>query len=111
MRDADLKTTPAGGAPGILLAADQTALEMHDPTLGSMFFNNAKGKGANRWLETLGYAGLAEAQARGVAMQRKFGHINTDNPGLSGLSASGGKIVMYQGLAGEYIPAQGSIHY
>lgn len=110
-RDTDLKATPAGGAPGIFLAADQTALEMQDPTLGSQFFVNATGKGANRWLETLDYAGLAAAQARGVELQPQFSAINTDNPDLSALDAAGGKVVMYQGLADEYIPAQGSIAY
>jgi hypothetical protein len=110
-RDTNLKTTSAGGAPGIFLAADQTALELQDPTLGSDFFKNATGDGANQWLETLDYAGLAAAQAQGVLLQPQFRDINTDNPDLSGFAASGGKIVMYQGLSDEYIPAQGAINY
>ncbi|WP_095407409.1 tannase/feruloyl esterase family alpha/beta hydrolase [Mongoliimonas terrestris] len=110
-RDTDLKATPAGGAPGIILAADQTALEMQDPTLGSDLFANATGKGANRWLDTLDYAGLATAQARGVELQPQFSDINTDNPDLSAFDAAGGKVLMYQGLSDEYIPAQGSISY
>ena len=68
-RDTDLKSTPAGGAPGLILAADQTALELQDPSLGSAFLVNATGKGANRWLDTLNYGGLANAQAQGVLLQ------------------------------------------
>ena len=84
---------------------------MQDPTLGSTFFKNATGNGANRWLDVLDYTGLAKAQDRGVELQPQFSTINTDNPDLSGLAAAGGKVLMYQGLSDEYIPAQGSIQY
>ena len=109
-RGTDLVTSPVGGGFGVVLAADQTALELQNPTLGSTFFTNATGKGANRWLDTLNYAGLADAQAKGVQMQPEFGDINTDNPDLTKFAAER-KIVMYQGLAVEYIPAQGAINY
>ena len=110
-RDADLKATPAGGAPGLILAADQTALELQNPALGSTFFTNATGKGANRWLDTLSYGGLANAQAQGVLLQPQFSNINSDDPDLTGFSRAGGKLLMFQGLADEYIPAQGAINY
>jgi hypothetical protein len=110
-RDADLKTTPAGGAPGLILAADQTALELQDPAMGSAMLTNATGKGANRWLDTLDYVGLANAQAQGVRLQPEFSNINTDNPDLTRFAAAEGKLLMYQGLADEYIPAQGAINY
>lgn len=110
-RGTDLATTSAGGAPGIFLAADQTALSLQDPTLGSEFFENETGDGENKWRETLGYAGLADAQAEGVRLQPEFSYINTDDPDLAAFAAAGGKMVMYQGLADEYIPAQGAIHY
>lgn len=110
-RDTDLATTSAGGAPGIFLAADQAALSLQDPTLGSEFFVNETGNGANRWRETLAYGGLAEAQAEGVRLQPEFSHINTDDPDLAAFAAAGGKMVMYQGMADEYIPAQGAIRY
>lgn len=110
-RDTDLATTPAGGAPGLVLAADQAALSLQNPTLGSEFFTNATGNGANRWRETLGYDGLAEAQAEGVRLQPEFSHINTDNPDLGAFASAGGRMLMYQGMADEYIPPQGAIHY
>ena len=117
-RDTDLKSSPAGGAPGLILAADQTALELQNPALGSAGipalgsrgFTNATGTGKNQWLDSLDYAGLAHAQAQGVRLQAQFSNINTDNPDLSRFAARG-KIVMYQGLADEYIPAQGAINY
>ena len=118
-RDTDLRTSPVGGAPGLILAADQTALELQNPALGSegfpalgyKGFTNATGTGKNQWLETLDYAGLANAQAQGVRLQPQFSNINTDNPDLTGFAAARGKMVMYQGLADEYIPAQGAINY
>jgi feruloyl esterase len=117
-RDTDLKSSPAGGAPGLMLAADQAALELQNPALGSegipalgsKGFTNATGTGKNQWLESLDYAGLANAQAQGVRLQPQFSDINTDNPDLTRFAARG-KIVMYQGLADEYIPAQGAINY
>lgn len=110
-RGTELKNTPVGGAPGIILAADQTALEMKAATLGSEMFVNATGKGENRWRDTLTYTGLADAQARGIQLQRQFSAINTDNPDLTQFAAAGGKLLMYHGLADEYIPVQGSINY
>jgi feruloyl esterase len=110
-RDADLKMTPAGGAPGLILAADQTALELQKPAMGSAMFSNATGRGANRWLDTLDYVGLANAQAQGVLLQPQFSNINTDNPDLTRFAEAKGKLLMYQGLADEYIPAQGAIYY
>ncbi|HUR95615.1 MAG TPA: tannase/feruloyl esterase family alpha/beta hydrolase [Gemmatimonadales bacterium] len=117
-RDTDLRSSPAGGAPGLLLAADQTALELQNPALGSTGipalgtkgFTNATGTGKNQWLDSLDYAGLANAQAQGVRLQPRFSNINTDNPDLTRFAARG-RIVMYQGLADEYIPAQGAIDY
>jgi hypothetical protein len=118
-RGTDLKSSPVGGAPGLLLAADQTALELQNPALGSeglpalgsKGFTNATGTGKNRWLTSLDYAGLANAQAQGVRLQPQFSNINTDDPDLTRFDAAGGRIVMYQGLADEYIPAQGAINY
>lgn len=110
-RDTDLRNSPVGGAPGLILSADQTALELQNPALGSERLTNATGNGQNRWLDTLDYAGLANAQAQGVLLQPQFSDINTDTPELTQFAASGGKIVMYQGMADEYIPAQGAINY
>jgi hypothetical protein len=46
-----------------------------------------------------------------VQLQPQFSAINTDNPDLTGFAAAGGKLLMYHGLADEYIPVQGSINY
>nr|WP_246748181.1 tannase/feruloyl esterase family alpha/beta hydrolase [Methylobacterium sp. SD274] len=110
-RGTDLVTSSVGGGFGVVLAADQTALELQNPTLGSTYLNNATGKGTNRWLDALNYGGLTDAQAKGVQLQPEFSAINTDNPDLTKFAAAGGKIVMYQGMADEYIPAQGAINY
>ncbi len=109
-RDTNLKEAPSGGAPGLILAADQTALELQKPALGTNFFNNATGKGQGQW-DTLDYAGLANAQAQGVLLQPQFSNINTDNPNLTDFASRGGRALMYQGLSDEYIPAQGAINY
>jgi len=110
-RGTELKDTSAGGAPGVLLAADQVALELQNPLLGSTGFRNATGNGENSWFKELDYAGLANAQAKGWALQSQFSAINTDSPDLSAFAASNGKLLMYHGFADEYIPVQGSIHY
>ena len=46
-----------------------------------------------------------------MLLQPEFSAINTDDPDLTEFAASGGKMVMYHGLADEYIPVQGSINY
>jgi feruloyl esterase len=100
-----------GGAPGLILAADQVALELDDPSLGSDMLKNATGNGNNRWAEVLDYEGLAKAQVEGVRRQAEFADINTDSPDLGQFKASGGKVILYQGLADEYIPPQGAVDY
>jgi hypothetical protein len=110
-RGTDLKTTSAGGAPGLDLSAGLMALTLRDPSLATPGFRNATGSGMNRWRDKLDYAGLARARAKSIALQSQFSAINTDNPNLSAFAASGGKLLMYHGLADEYIPVQGSINY
>jgi hypothetical protein len=107
----ELKNTSAGGAPGLLLAADQVALELKNPLLGSTGFRNATGNGENRWITELDYAGLVNARSQGLALQSQFSAINTDSSNLSAFAAAKGKLLMYHGLDDEYIPIQGSIHY
>ncbi|WP_197382725.1 tannase/feruloyl esterase family alpha/beta hydrolase [Mycolicibacterium mengxianglii] len=110
-RGTELQTTSAGAAPGLDLAAGQTALNLEDASLATPGFRNATGDGMNRWRDKLNYAGLARSRAQGIALQKQFSAINTDDPDLSAFSASGGKLLMYHGLADEYIPVQGSINY
>lgn len=92
------------------IATDQVALELQDPTIATPTFVNATGTGADKW-KTLSYAQLSNAFDQGVALQSKFGNINTDNPDLSVLRDAGAKMIMYHGLADTLIPPQGSINY
>lgn len=91
-------------------APDMVAIELQDPTLATSVFTNATGNGQDGW-KALSYADLSDAMDKGVAMQSDFANINTDNPDLSGLKASGGKLLAYHGLADELIAPQGSLHY
>jgi feruloyl esterase len=99
----------AGTAP-FSIATDQVALELQDPTIAQPSFTNATGNGANGW-RNLTYEGLAEAFAKGIALQPLFSNINTDNPDLRGLRRSGGKVLTYHGLADNLIMPQGSTNY
>ncbi|MEO6118572.1 MAG: tannase/feruloyl esterase family alpha/beta hydrolase [Methylotenera sp.] len=118
-RGTNLLSTPAGAGEnidffadaGLMLGADQTALELQNPALGSAMFKNATANGQSHWIDELDYAGLANAQSQGVLLQPKFSHINTDNPNLSAFEKAGGKLLMYHGLADNMIPVQGSINY
>ena len=59
----------------------------------------------------LGYADLRRAQENGVAKQKLFDGINTDDPNIAAYRARGGKILMYHGLADTVITYQGSRRY
>jgi feruloyl esterase len=98
------------GPTAFPIASDMVALELQDPTYASPAFTNATGNGMDRW-RTLDYAGLAYAYARGLALQRPFSHINTDNPDLTSARDNGVKVVSYHGLSDDFIPVQGSINY
>ncbi|MDE2303343.1 MAG: tannase/feruloyl esterase family alpha/beta hydrolase [Sphingomonadales bacterium] len=92
------------------LASDQIALDLQDPTIAAPNFHNATGNGADGW-KRLTYPGLARAYARGLALDRQFARINTDDPDLSAFRARGGRMLSWQGLNDEVIPVQGLIHY
>jgi hypothetical protein len=92
------------------IAADMVALESQDPTLATPSFANATGTGADGW-KALTYAGLANAYRQGEALQRFFGHINTDNPDLTKLRDRGAKIVHLHGWGDPLITPAGSINY
>lgn len=98
------------GANPFTIATDMVALEMQNPTLATPSFVNATGNGANGW-RSLSYAQLAEAYDKGLALQRSFGHINTDDANLRPFRKSGGKMIMYHGLADVLIMPQGSVNY
>ncbi|TWI62529.1 tannase/feruloyl esterase [Pseudoduganella lurida] len=93
-----------------LIASDLLALELQDPTIAGPNFVNAEGTGQGRWKQ-LSYAQLAGAYERGLALQSKFGEINTDSPDLSAFKARGGKMLTWHGLNDEAIAPQGTINY
>ena len=92
------------------IATDMVALEMQDPTLATPSFVNATGNGANGW-KSLPYAKLAIAYDNGVTLQSSFAHINTDDANLRPFRKSGGKMIIYHGLADVLIMPQGSVNY
>lgn len=93
------------------LGTDQLALEMQDPTLASPAFRNARSNGQDRW-KTLSYAQLAAAFQRGLDLNAEtFARINTDDPDLSKLEASGHKLLFWHGTNDEVLPVQGSMDY
>ena len=98
------------GTPPFAIATDQVALELQEPTIAQPSFTNATGNGANGW-KSLTYAGLADAFAKGIALQPAFSNINTDNPDLRGVRRSKGKVLTYHGLADNLIMPMGSINY
>ena len=92
------------------LGTHQLALEMLDPALAGPDFRNARSNGKDGW-KSLSYAQLAEAFAKGVALNSRFAEINTDNPDLSAFERRGGKLLFWQGTNDEVIPVQGSMQY
>ena len=99
----------AGGNPfGPML--EHLALVMENSKIAAPTFHNATGDGQNGYKD-LTYAQLAAASDRGEELQRQFANINTNNPDLSKLKASGAKMIHYHGLADNLIPPQGSINY
>ncbi len=92
------------------IATDMVALELQDPTYATPSFLNATGNGANKWKQ-LTYSGLANAYARGIALQSAFGNINSDDPDLRPARDKGAKIISYHGLADQLITPAGSLNY
>jgi hypothetical protein len=102
---------PFGGLGGPFpIAADQVALELQDPSIGSPLFSNAVSNGASKW-KTLSYAGLTVAALQGLVLQQQFANINTDNPDLTAFSNRKGRLIMYHGVADNLIAPQGSDNY
>ncbi|TMI00173.1 MAG: tannase/feruloyl esterase family alpha/beta hydrolase [Betaproteobacteria bacterium] len=104
-------SNPMTGIPApFTIATDMVALETPDPTLATPSFINATGNGANGW-KNLSYAQLANAFDQGVILQASFAHINTDDANLRPFRRSGGKMIIYHGLADVLIMPQGSVNY
>jgi len=100
----------AGVAAPFTISTDLVALELQNPTLATPSFINATGNGANGW-KNLTYTQLANAADQGLVLQSSFAHINTDDANLRPFRKSGGKMIMYHGLADVLIMPQGSINY
>ena len=98
------------GANPFSIATDMVALEMQNPALATSSFVNATGNGANGW-KNLSYGQLADAFDEGLILQPSFADINTDNANLRPFRMSGGKMIIYHGLADILIMPQGSINY
>ena len=98
------------GANAFPIATDMVAIELQNPTMGSIFFANALGNGSNAW-RSLDYGGLTFAAYQGLALQPQLGNINTDNPDLTAFNARKGKLLQYHGLADNLIAPQGSDNY
>jgi feruloyl esterase len=98
------------GAGPFTIATDMVALEMQNPTLATPSFINATGNGTNGW-KNLSYAQLANAYDQGLILQSNFAHINTDDANLRPFRRSGGKMIIYHGLADVLIMPQGSVNY
>lgn len=81
------------------IAADQVALELQNLAIAASSWRN------------LGYADLARAQERGVALQPEFSRINSDDPNLQRFEADGGKLIEYNGMADQLIPTAGANNY
>ena len=92
------------------ISTDMVALSLQNPTMAGPSFHNASGNGADFW-KSLSYGQLANAAARGDALDAAFGHNNTDNPDLSAFQSRGGKLLTWHGLNDEMIPVQGTIRY
>jgi len=93
------------------LGTHTLALEMGRSALADTDFKNASGNGQDAW-KSLRYADLATAFSRGVALNKTtFARINTDDPDLSKLEASGHKLLFWHGTNDEVLPVQGSMDY
>jgi len=92
------------------IATDMVALEMQNPALATSSFVNATGNGADGW-KNLSYGQLADAFDQGLILQSSFADINTDDANLRPFRRSGGKMIIYHGLADVLIMPQGSINY
>jgi feruloyl esterase len=100
----------AGVPVPFTISTDLVALELQNPSLATPSFVNATGNGANGWRD-LSYAQLADAYDQGLILQPNFGDINTDDENLRPFRRSGGKMIMYHGLADTLIMPQGSVNY
>ena len=106
-RGSDLSNFLGGPLPN---SSSHVALSLQNPSYGLPSFVNATGNGANLW-RTFTYPQLANATARGLALQASFANIDTDNPDLSAFQNRGSKLLMYHGLADSLIKPAGSVHY
>lgn len=89
---------------------DYLALVLEDARVAGPSFVNSTGRGESGY-RNLTYVELANAVDRGEAMQAQFADINTNNPDLARLRASGTRVLHYHGIADGLVPPQGSIDF
>lgn len=92
------------------IATHVVALERQDSAIAEPRFRNATGNGQSKWKQ-LTYAQLTKSYDLGLALQDRFGRINSDNPDLTAFEKRGGKLLTWHGMADEVIPAQGTVDY
>lgn len=98
--------------------ADQVALALQDVryasdarATGGIPITNTSTAERNRW-QTLDYAGLADVQARSLALQDTlFARLGSDDPDLRRLRDLGRKVIVHSGLADDAIPVSGNVAY
>ncbi|HKR17550.1 tannase/feruloyl esterase family alpha/beta hydrolase [Rhizorhapis sp.] len=96
--------------PPFSIATDLVALELQDPRISIPLFRNARGNGQDGW-KSLTYAQLTQAFDAGIALQKEFADINTDDPDLSAFKARGGKLIHHHNNNDELIPYPASPQY
>lgn len=100
-----------GNAAALSIPAELVALTLDNPTYATPNFYNKTGNGADAW-KSLSYAQFASAMDLAVRWSaERWSNIDTDSTDLSGLRASGHKVIHYHGLADSAIVPQGSINY
>ena len=96
--------------PPFVVPPDMAALELKNSKLSTPAFKNATGNGQDGW-KALSYQQLAQAYDAGLALQREFADINTDDPSLAAFKARGGKLIHFHNTNDELIPYPGSVQY
>lgn len=109
-RGTDLSALAGEQAP-FPIGSQLTALSLGQPRIAQKgMFHNATGNADDGW-KTLGYAQLAQAYERGLALQTAYANINSDATDLSVLRDRGAKVLSYHGLSDQLIMPQGSLNY
>ena len=95
---------------GVPIEADISALAGTDPfPVPAAWVKLWVAKNPTLDLSTITYSQFTHLFKQSEAEYDKV--IGTDDPDLSDFRQSGGKLLTWQGLADQYIPAEGTVHY